>query len=132
MSVTNSVLIGSLLVVGLFGWYSHVQFLNERLAYSGFRETSAAKALKQKEEHNEQVTVAMAERDASLARMRDSQKRTHALQRTITASKTGKVCFRSEGLDAAYRELVSEIRAIAGEGQAGLIDNKAWASAWPK
>ena len=131
MSVTNSVLIGSLLVVGLFGWYSHVQFLNERLAYSGFRETSAAKALKQKEEHNEQVTVAMAERDASLARMRDSQKRTDTLSASLATALSRGTCQDSATDHAALSGFFTEIEGYIIEADTAMINVKAWAAAWP-
>ena len=132
MSVTNSVLIGSLLVVGLFGWYSHVQFLNERLAYSGFRETSAAKALKQKEEHNEQMSVAMAERDASLARMRDSQKRTDTLSASLATALSRGTCQDSATDHAALSGFFTEITELIEIGDEAIINNKAWLASWPK
>ena len=132
MSVTNSVLIGSLLVVGLFGWYSHVQFLNERLAYSGFRETSAAKALKQKEEHNEQMSVAMAERDASIARMRDSQKRTNTLSASLATALSRGTCQDSATDHAALSGFFTEITELIEIGDEAIINNKAWLASWPK
>ena len=83
-------------------------------------------------ENNERIKTATAERDSLLRRLRDNQVRLSALQRTLAASGSGRVCYDADGLNGAYRELVSEIRVISGEGQAALIDNKTWLSSWPK
>ena len=131
MGVTNSVLIGSLLVVGLFGWYSHVQFLSVKAEYSDFRETSATKARKQKEEHDEQIFVAMSERDASLARMRDSQIRSKSLQSSLATALSRGACQDSTTDHAALSKFFTDVEGYIIEADTAVINVKAWAASWP-
>ena len=128
---TNLLLIFVILVVGGYGWYEYTHFLNERLAYSDFRETSAAKALKQKEEHDEQISVAMAERDASIARMRDSQIRSKSLQSSLATALSRGTCQDSATDHAALSGFFTEIEGYIIEADTTVINVKAWAAAWP-
>ena len=126
------ILIGLMIALGVYGYVEHSRFIKVRLEYDSFISETRILTAQQEAKHAVQISTAMAERDAANKRLSDNQARSRAMQRTLTAKSTGRICYSSDGLDSAYRELVSEIRAIAGEGQAGLIDNKAWASAWPK
>ena len=83
-------------------------------------------------ENDERIKTAAVERESLMRQLRDNQVRLSTLQRTLTTAGTGRVCYDADGLNTAYRELVSEIRAIAGEGQAALINNKAWLESWPR
>ena len=132
MTTANHLLIVVILAFGGWGAWEHARFLSVKAEYSDFREQAVTQALAQEKQHNEQINVAMVERDASIARMRDSQIRSRALSVSLAAEGSGRKCYNADGLNGAYRELIAEIRAIAGEGQASMIDNKAWASAWPE
>ena len=130
----NQYIITGLILLALIGWgsWEHSRFLSERLAYSDFRETSAIQALKQKEEHDEQISVAMAERDASISRLRDSQKRTNALRSAITPTGPEKLCYGRSAFDAALSAYLAGVENLLADGDQAVIDNKVWASAWPR
>ena len=125
-------IIGIIAAILGYAWYEHTRFLNVKLEYANFIEQSLSLQLQKEKEHAIQVNVAMGMRDDAYRQLRDSQDRASALQRSLASASSGKVCYDANGLNTAYRELVSEIRAIAGEGQASMIDNKAWLDSWPR
>ena len=115
-----------------YAWVEHTRFLNVKLEYANFIEQSLALQLQKEKEHAIQLNVAMGMRDDAFKRLRDSQDRARALQRSLATANSGKVCYDADGLNTAYRELVSEIRAIAGEGEGKAIDLKAAIESWPR
>ena len=127
-----------LFIIGIVGailgyaWYEHTRFLNIKLEFSNFVEQSLALQIEKEREHATQLNVAMGMRDDAFAKLRLSQDRARALQRSLAAASSGKVCYDADGLNTAYRELVSEIRAIAGEGEGKAIDLKAAIESWPR
>jgi hypothetical protein len=127
-------LIAAVLIASILGyaWYEHTRFLNLKIEYQDFIENSLALQLKKEKEHAIQLNVALGMRDDAYRKLRFSEDRARSLQRSLAAAGVSRVCYSADGLNTAYRELVSEIRAIAGEGQAGLIDNKAWLDSWPQ
>ena len=128
----NLVLIFVILTVGGYGWYEHTRFLNERLAYSDFRETSATQALKQKEEHDEQMSVAMAERDVALNRLRDNEIRSRSLRASITPQGSDRLCFHRTAFDAALQQFLGDVEGFIAEGDLSLINLQTTLAAWPK
>ena len=130
----NQYIITGLILLALIGWggYEHTRFLNERLAYSDFRETSAAKVLKQKEEHDEQVANALAARDDALNRLRDNEIRSRAIRANITPQGGDRLCFHRTAFDTALQQFLGNIEILIAEGDLSLINLQATLAAWPK
>lgn len=115
-----------------YGWYEHTRFLTVKSEYSEFKSLAVEQTLKQEKAHAKQVSDALDERDASLQRLRNSEKRSDALRVSIASESSGRICYRPNELNGAYRDLVTEIRTIAGEGQTAMINLQATLAAWPK
>ena len=77
------------------------------------------------------MSVAMAERDASLARMRDSQKRTDTLSASLATALSRGTCQDSATDHAAQSGFFTEIEGYIIEADTAMINVKAWAAAWP-
>ena len=129
MPTANQLLIVVILAFGGWGAWEHARFLSVKAEYSGFREQSVTQALAQEKQHNEQINVAMAERDASISRLRDSQKRTNALRSAITPTGPEKLCYGRSAFDAALSAYLAGVENLFADGDRAVIDNKAWASA---
>ena len=125
-------IIGIVGVILGYAWFEHTRFLNVKLEYANFIEQTLALQLQKEKEHAIQVNVALGMRDDAYKLLRDSENRARNLQRSLAAASSGKVCYDADGLNTAYRELVSEIRAIAGEGEGKAIDLKAAIDSWPR
>ena len=127
-----------LFIIGIVGailgyaFYEHTRFLNLKIEYQDFIENALALQLQKEKEHAIQVNTALGMRDDAFAKLRLSQDRARSLQRSLAAASSGKICYDADGLNTAYRELVSEIRAIAGEGEGKAIDLKAAIESWPR
>jgi len=122
----------ALLALISWGSYEHSRFVSERSEHLSF--VVETKALHDIQEANNasKIAAALSERDASIRRLRDSEVRYSSLRRSLSTESSGRVCYSGEELNRAYRILVDGLRAVAAEGQAGLIDNKAWLQAWPR
>ena len=79
-------------------------------------------------ENDERIKTAAAERDSLHRQLRDNQIRLSTLQRTLTTSRSGKVCFREQGFATA----LSGITGLLGEGETGIINAKTLLDSWPK
>lgn len=79
-------------------------------------------------ENNERIETAATERESLMRQLHDNQVRLRTLQRTLTASGTGRVCFRSE----AFATTLSGITGLLGEGEIGVINAKTLLESWPK
>ena len=79
-------------------------------------------------ENDERIKTAAAERDSLHRQLRDNQVRLSTLQRTLTTSKSGQVCFREQGFATA----LSGITGIITEGEVGIIDARTLLDSWPK
>ncbi|HJS82859.1 MAG TPA: hypothetical protein VJ742_08520 [Nitrososphaera sp.] len=124
-----------LLLLTSWGFYERSEKLSikSELAVLQAIHDEVVKDNKRKEvENNERLKTAATQRESLMRQLRDNQVRISTLQRTLTASGTGRACYDADGLNTAYGELVTEVRAIAGEGQAALINNKAWLESWPR
>jgi len=132
MNTANSVFIIILLAVGGYGWYEHTRFLNERLAYSDFREEATAQVLKQEKAHNDQINAALIERDASIARMRDSQTRSKSLQSSLATALSRGTCQDSATDHAALSRFFTDLEGYIVEADTAVINVKAWLESWPK
>ena len=130
----NQYIITGLILLALVGWgsWEHSRFLSERLAYSDFREQSVTQALAQEKQHNDQMSVAMDERDASLARMHDSQKRTNTLSASLATALSRGTCQDSATDHAALSRFFADVEEYIIEADTAVINVKAWASAWPE
>lgn len=117
-----------LLSLMAYGYIEHNRFIKARLELNTFIATTEALQAKQERDHAEAIHTALAERDAALVSLHNSQERTRQLQASLTAGSSGKVCFRTEGFDA----FLSGVAQLIEAGDRAVMDNKAWLSAWPK
>ena len=129
----NQYIIIGLILLALIGWgsWEHSRFLSERAAYSDFRQEATAQVLKQEKAHNDQINAALIERDASIARMRDSQTRSKSLQSSLATALSRGTCQDSATDHAALSGFFTEIEGYIIEADTTVINVKAWAAAWP-
>ena len=132
MLTANQLLIVVILAFGGWGAWEHARFLSVKAEYSDFREQAVTQALAQEKQHNEQISVAMAERDASIARMRDNEIRFNSSFLPKTTGNSETACYDRSRLDAALSKFEEGIRELLTEGDEAIINNRAWASAWPE
>jgi len=121
-----------ILALGGWGYYEHDKFLSVKAEYSDFREQSVTQALAQEKQHNEQINVAMVERDAANKRLSDDQARSRALRTAITPTGPEKLCYSRSAFDAAISAYLAGIENLLADGDQAVIDNKAWLESWPK
>ena len=127
-----------MLVLAGYGWFEHNRYARVKAEYDGFVAQAQAIATVQlaenqrKEKEREQrIKDAIRDRDIALTQLRHATKDTSRLRTTIatlTASSTGKVCYRSEAIDAA----LSGITGLIIEGDDSIITNRAWFESWPR
>ena len=127
-----------MLVLAGYGWFEHNRYARVKAEYDGFVAQAQAIAAVQlaenqrKEKEREQrIKDAIRDRDIALTQLRHATKDSGRLRTTIsalTASSTGKVCYSSTGLDAS----LSEITGLIEEGDAAIINNRAWFESWPR
>ena len=127
-----------MLVLAGYGWVEHNRYARVKAEYDGFVAQAQAIAAVQlaenqrKERENAQrIKDAVRDHDIALTQLRHATKDTSRLRTTIstlTASSTGKVCYRSEAVDAALRG----ITGLIIEGDDSIINNRAWLESWPR
>jgi hypothetical protein len=86
---------------------------------------------RKEKENAQRIKDAESDRDTALKQLRHTTANTSRLRTTIaalTASTTGKVCYRSQAFDAA----LSGITGLIIEGDGAIIDNRAWFDSWPR
>ena len=126
------ILIGLMIALGVYGYVEHSRFIKVRLEYDSFISETRVLTAQQEAKHVEQISVAMAERDASLARMRDSQKRTDTLSASLATALSRGTCQDSATDHAALSGFFTEITELIEIGDEAIINNKAWLASWPK
>lgn len=133
------VMAGGLLLVILslttWGFYERSGKLSVevKLTLLEAKHDEVVKENKRKEvENDERIKTAVTERESLVRQLRDNQVRLSAVQRTLAAGSSERVCYARAGLNAAFGILVSEIRGIASEGDTAIINNKALLDSWPK
>ena len=124
---TNLVIFGIILVLCGYSYFEHDRFIKARLELNTFVAKTEALQAKQEKDNAQAINNALTERDAANLKLRDSQTRTRSLQSALTADRSSKVCFRSQGFDAA----LSGITGLIEEGDRAITDNKAWLNSWP-
>lgn len=122
-------------------WFERQRYLTTKAQYDGFVATAQALAAQQLAEnarkekaYADQVHAAESDRDAAVKRLRDSEADTRRLRMSVTpeaAAGTDRVCFTRTGLDRAIQGLLADVQGFLEEGDGALIDNQAWAKAWP-
>ena len=127
-----------ILILSGYGWFEHNRYARVKAEYDGFIAQAQAIAAIQlaenqrKEKENAQrIKTAEFARDTAVKQLRLSTADTSRLRTTIaalTASSTGKVCYRSEAIDAALRG----ITGLIIEGDDSIITNRAWFESWPR
>ena len=127
-----------ILVLSGYAWFEHNRYARVKAEYDGFVAQAQAIATVQlaenqrKEKENAQrIKSAESARDIALKQLRLSTASSGRLRTTIaslTASRTGKVCYSSTGLDAA----LSGVTRLIEEGDTAVINNRAWFEAWPR
>ena len=103
--------------------------------YDGF--VADAKAIaavqlaeRQRKEKENEERIKSAELDLAAERLRHQAdtNRLRATVNSITASQSGKVCYRSEGLNTTLTGIIG----LIGEGQDSIDANRQWLASWPK
>lgn len=146
--LTNLKLYGIIALAGLLAalagstWFEHQRYLTTKAQYDGFVAQAQALAAQQLAEnaakekaYANQVHTAESDRDAALKRLRDSQADTDRLRMSVTpeaAAGTDRVCFTRTGLDRAIQSFLADVQGFLEEGDSALIDDQAWAKAWPR
>ena len=125
-------------ILFVFAMFEHNRYARVKAEYDGFVAQAQAIAAIQlaenqrKERENAQrIKDAVRDRDIALTQLRHATKDSSRLRTTITAltaSSTGKVCYRSEAIDAA----LSGITGLIIEGDDSIITNRAWFESWPR
>src|SRR3990167_8423281 len=136
--ILGGAILAVILALSGYGWFEHNRYARVKAEYDGFVAQAQAIAAVQlaenqrKEKENAQrIKDAESDRDIALTQLRHATANTGRLRTTIsalTASTTGKVCYRSQGLDAAF----SGITGLIEEGDGAIIDNRAWFDSWPR
>ena len=125
---TNLVILGIILILCGYGYFEHNRFIKARLELDAFVSKTETLQAKQEKDNAEAIHTALSERDAALGSLYDSQTRTRSLQAALTADRSSKVCFRSEGFNAT----LSGITGLLNEGETALINFKTCIESWPK
>lgn len=136
-------IIGVLIVLMAFAvlssmtFYYRGQYQTEKAAYDEFISKAQVLAAQQltdnarkESERAQAIQAAITDRDAALDKLRNAtanSSRLRAIIASLTASSSGKVCFRSEGFNAA----LSGITGLIEEGDGAIITDRAWYQAWP-
>ena len=130
----NQFITVGLILLALVGWgtWEHTRFLSVKAEYSDFRQEATAQVLKQEKAHNDQINSAMAERDVSIARLRDSEARSRSLRASITPQSGDRLCFHRTAFDAALQQFLGDIEGLLAEGDISMINLQATLAAWPK
>jgi hypothetical protein len=145
-SVILACILAASLLLGGTGWK---WYLDEREAFGIFKGTQEVLAKQQKEanakekaKHETDIKLAVSDRDVALLKLRERQRSAGtigAITAPAPAEGTNKICFaRAEFNDALQRfrqeieRFSGEFKSVAGEGDAAIIDTRAWSEAWPR
>ena len=123
---------GILLALSWLAWDQHDRYVTVSIEYENYR-LSAEKEAKQQEKDNEdKIKVALADRDAALASLLDSQVRSRALRNSITPAGPERICYSRSAFDTALSTYLAGVENLLADGDKAVVDNKAWLSAWPR
>ena len=120
MNPITYILIGLMIALGVYGYVEHSRFIKVRMEYDSFISETRVLTAQQEAKHAEQISVAMAERDASLARMRDSQKRTDTLSASLATALSRGTCQDSATIDAALSRFFTDLEGYIIENHPPL------------
>lgn len=123
-------------------WFEHQKYLTTKAQYEGFVAKAQALAAQQlaenarkEKEHAQILQDALAARDAAFSSLRHyaDLARSGRLSITPIASPgTDRLCFSRPAFDAALQQFLGTTEGLITEGDGSVIDNQAWAQAWPK
>jgi len=127
-----------ILVLSGYGWFEHTRYQTTKAEYDGFVAKAQAIAAQQlaenarkDKEYADKIHSAESARDAALGKLRDSQASTSRLRSTLhslSASRSGQVCFSASGFDA----FLSANTGLIEQGQGAIIDSRALLQSWPE
>ena len=138
LSAYLGIALAAAVLLGGAGWKHAIsvqeQFDAFKLTQESLARIQQQENAKEKTKHETDIKLAVSDRDLALAKLRERQ-RAGAGGMSVTPKPTegtDKLCFERAKLDGAIQSLIGDFQAIAGEGDAALIDNRAWAEAWPR
>src|SRR3990167_9813950 len=118
------ILIGLMIALGVYGYVEHSRFIKVRLEYDSFISETRILTAQQEAKHAVQISTAMAERDASIQRMRDSQIRSKSLQSSLATAISRGTCQDSATDHAALSRFFTEIEGYIIEADTTVINVK--------